>query len=90
MIRYLTLSEILELHRLIIELFGGIDGIRDKGGLESAIAQPRMTFDGDELYPTIAEKAVALGYSIIKNHPYLGDNNGAVGSALAWRELKER
>jgi death-on-curing protein len=40
MIRYLTLSEILELHRLIIELFGGIDGIRDKGGLEMAIAQP--------------------------------------------------
>ena len=59
--RYLTLSEVLELHRLIIDQSGGATGIRDLGGLESAIAQPRMTFAGTDLYPTIAEKASALG-----------------------------
>jgi death-on-curing protein len=60
-VRYLTLSEVLELHRQIIDQSGGATGIRDLGGLESAIAQPRMTFAGTDLYPTIAEKASALG-----------------------------
>jgi len=78
--RYLTLSEVLELHRHLIQTFGGADGIRDIGGLESAIAQPRMTFGGEELYPTIIEKSVAIGYSIIKNHPFV-DGNKRVGHA---------
>jgi death-on-curing protein len=46
--RYLTLNEILELYRRIIEQSGGAMGIRDVGALESALAQPRMTFGGDE------------------------------------------
>lgn len=58
MIRYLTLEEALELHRLALEQSGGLDGIRDFGGLESALAQPRMTFGGQDLYPSLAEKAV--------------------------------
>ena len=78
--RYLTLNEVLVLHRHLIQSSGGADGIRDIGGLESAIAQARMTFDGEELYPTIAEKTVALGYSIIKNHPFV-DGNKRVGHA---------
>ena len=49
MIRYLTLIEVLELYRKILEQSGGKLGIRDMGLLESAIAQPRMTFDGEEL-----------------------------------------
>ncbi len=57
---YLTTFETLELHRRIIEKSNGLPGVRDWDLLESAIAQPRMTFDGSELYPTIAEKAVAL------------------------------
>jgi len=78
--RYLTLNEVLALHTRLIQLSGGADGIRDIGKLESAIAQPRMTFGGEELYPTIAEKAVALGYSIIKNHPFV-DGNKRTGHA---------
>jgi prophage maintenance system killer protein len=38
MIRYLTLEEALELHRLALEQSGGLDGVRDLGGLESALA----------------------------------------------------
>ena len=57
--RYLTLNEVLELHSRLIQTSGGMDGIREVGGIESAIAQPRMTFGGDELYPTIVEKTVA-------------------------------
>ncbi|MCP4167281.1 MAG: type II toxin-antitoxin system death-on-curing family toxin [Chloroflexi bacterium] len=80
--RYLTLNEVLALHRRLIELSGGADGIRDISGLESAIAQPRMTFGGEELYPTVVEKAVALGYSIIKNHPFVDGNKRAGQAAM--------
>ena len=59
---------------------GGSAGIRDFGALESALAQPRMTFDGDELYPTIVDKAAALGFSLINNHPFV-DGNKRIGHA---------
>ena len=50
MIRYLALIEVLELHRKILEQSGGALSIRDLGLLESAIAQPRMTFGGEDLF----------------------------------------
>ena len=78
--RYLTLMEVLYLHRRIIEESTGMPGIRDLGLLESAIAQPRMTFDGRELYPTIVDKAAALGFSIVANHPFV-DGNKRTGHA---------
>jgi len=65
--RYLTLHEVLELYRRVIELGGGSMGIRDVNALESALAQPRMTFGGAELYPTIVEKASALGFALMKD-----------------------
>ena len=77
-IRYLTVSEVLELHRLALEQSGGADGVRDRGGLESALAQPAMTFDGQELYATIREKAAVLCFSLIMNHPFI-DGNKHVG-----------
>ena len=55
-------------------------GLRDRGAIESAVAQPEMTFGGDDLYPTIAEKAAALGHSLIQNHPFI-DGNKRVGHA---------
>jgi death-on-curing protein len=69
--RFLTLIEVLELHRRVIEQSGGAFGIRDVGLLESAIAQPRMTFGGEYLYSSLLEKAAALGFSIIMNHPFV-------------------
>ncbi|MGI2903357.1 type II toxin-antitoxin system death-on-curing family toxin [Tolypothrix sp. VBCCA 56010] len=78
--RYLTLQEVLELYHRIVEQSGGSAGISNMGGLESAIAQPQMTFAGEELYPTIVEKASALGFSLIKNHPFI-DGNKRIGHA---------
>lgn len=78
--RYISLSEVLELHRRIIEESGGLTGLRDLGGLESAIAQPHMTFGGRDLYPTLIEKAVALCFSLVQNHPFI-DGNKRVGHA---------
>jgi death-on-curing protein len=78
--RFLTLIEVLELHRRVIEQSGGAFGIRDMGLLESAIAQPQMTFGGEELYPSLLEKSAALGFSMIMNHPFV-DGNKRIGHA---------
>lgn len=78
--RFLTLSEVLELHRLLIIQFGGSLGLRDPGALESAVAQPHMTFGGEDLYPALADKAAALGFSLVRNHPFL-DGNKRIGHA---------
>ena len=78
--RYLTLSEALELHRRVIGQSGGALGILNLGALESALAQPRMTFAGVELYPSIVDKAATLGFSLIQNHPFL-DGNKRTGHA---------
>ncbi len=69
MMRFLTLNQLLIIHRGVIEQTGGSPGVRDHSALVSALAQTRMTFDGKDLYPTLVEKAAALGYSIILNHP---------------------
>ena len=63
--RYLTLIELLELHRRIIEQSGGTPGVRDLGLLESALTQPPMTFGGADLYPTLIEKSATLGFAVI-------------------------
>ncbi|MFM7676414.1 MAG: type II toxin-antitoxin system death-on-curing family toxin [Synechococcus sp.] len=62
MIRFLQLGEVLELHRQLIITSGGSPGLRDLGLLEAALSQPRLTFSGDDLYPTIIDKAVCLGF----------------------------
>jgi death-on-curing protein len=78
--RYLTLNEVLRLHQQVIQQSGGSGGVRDLGALESAVAQPRMTFNGQELYPTLIEKAASLGFSLIQNHPFI-DGNKRIGHA---------
>ena len=78
--RYLRLSQVLQLHRRIIDQSGGVVGILDLGLLESALRQPRMVFGGEELYPSLAEKASVLGFTIIHHHPFY-DGNKRTGHA---------
>ena len=59
---------------------GGSAGLRDLGALESAVAQPRMAFQAADLYPSVEEKAAALGFSLISNHPFI-DGNKRIGHA---------
>jgi len=79
-VRYLTLSEVLEVHRQVMAQSGGAEGLMHLPALESALAQPQMTFGGEELYPTLVDKAAALGYALIQNHPFL-DGNKRTGHA---------
>ena len=78
--RHLTVGEVLELYRRVMQQSGGAVGIRDVGALESAVAQPRMTFGGQHLYPDLIAQAAALGFSLICNHPFV-DGNKRVGHA---------
>lgn len=78
--RYLSVTEVLDLHRRLIETSGGSPGLRGRGALVSAVRQPQMQFGGEELYSSIAEKAAALGFALIQNHPFV-DGNKRVGHA---------
>lgn len=70
----------MEIYSRVMTQSGGSVEILDLGALESAVAQPRMTFNRKELYPTIFEKASALGFSLIQNHPFV-DGNKRTGHA---------
>ena len=79
-IRYLTLREALQLYERIIARSGGASGLLNPGALESALQQPRQTFGGEDLYPTLVDKAATLAFSLILNHPFL-DGNKRLGHA---------
>ena len=70
----ILLDDILALHKKSIGDYGGAQGIRDSGLLESAIARPFQTFEEKDLYPTFYEKTAALDESLIKNHPFIDGN----------------
>ena len=78
MIRYLTVDEILFIHKIGIEEHGGGDGILNRSAIESAVIQPQTAYFGQEQYPTLQAKAAALGFSLIMNHAFV-DGNKRVG-----------
>ena len=79
----LTLSEVVGLHEKLIAATGGSPGIRDIGLLESAVLSCSQTFGGEDLYPTILEKAARLAYAVCQNHPFVdGNKRVAVTSML--------
>lgn len=77
----IRIKEVEQLHKILIDKFGGSHGVRDKSALESAIARPFQTFDGKDLYPSILEKAASLIESILINHPFI-DGNKRTGYTL--------
>jgi death-on-curing protein len=79
-VRYLALSEVLRLHSDLVAEAGGATGVRDLGRIQAALAQPMATFDGDELYPTIVDKAAALGFALVQGHAFI-DGNKRIGHA---------
>jgi death on curing protein len=81
--RYLTLGEVVTLHRAVVTETGGADGIRDLGSLESAIAQPRATFDNVDLYPSVADKAASLAFGLAMNHPFVDGNKRIAHAAMS-------
>lgn len=77
--------DVLVIHQRQIERFGGLDGIRDEGLLDSALAQPQATFFGELLHPTIHQQAAAYLYHLAKNHPFLdGNKRTAFATTIAF------
>lgn len=77
--KILKKRQILLLHSVLIAESGGSDGVRDEGLLDSAVNTPFQTFSGQDLYPTVLEKAVRLGFGLILNHPFI-DGNKRIGT----------
>ena len=79
---FLDLDHMLRLHHSLIEHYGGIDGIRDVGLLQSALAMPQAAFGGQYLHQDLFEMAAAYLYHVVQNHPFL-DGNKRTGAASA-------
>ena len=79
---FLTLEEVLEIHRDEIERHGGTLGVRDNGLLESAVATPQSGFGGHYLHGDLYEMSAAYLFHLVQNHPFL-DGNKRVGAATA-------
>lgn len=71
---FLSLEQILAIHYDQINNYGGSHGIRDLSLLESAIHRPQASFMGEDIYPSIFDKAAALIHSLVLNHPFLDGN----------------
>ena len=79
---FLTLDEVVKIHRDQIERYGGSLGVRDWGLLQSAVAMPAASFGGQYLHSDIYEMAAAYLFHIIQNHAFI-DGNKRVGAVAA-------
>lgn len=84
---FLSLDEVTEIHRDMIERYGGSVGIRDMGLLQSAVAMPQASFGGQFLHTDLFEMVAAYLFHIVQNHPFV-DGNKRVGSMAAFTFLK--
>ena len=85
---FLVIDDVLEIHDLQLARYGGADGLRDPGLLESALAQPRATFDGDFVHDGLFAMAAAYLFHIVSNHPFLDGNKRTwLLSALVFLDL---
>lgn len=86
--KYLTPHQVLAIHDQMIKRFGGSNGLRDMGLFESAVMRPQASYDGNDLYENIFDKAAALLQSLLKNHPFVdGNKRTALASAGIFLKL---
>jgi len=86
--QFLSLEEILEIHSDLIISYGGASGIRDRNGLESAVAQVQSTFQGELLHSDIFQMAAAYVFHLSGNHPFLdGNKRVALAAGLVFLDL---
>lgn len=84
---WISAEDVILIHSRVIEGSGGLDGLRDRDGLEAAISAPMQTFDGKELYPTDLEKIARLGFGLASNHAFV-DGNKRIGAMMTQLLLK--
>ncbi len=79
---YFSKDDIIFIHSKLISDYGGSNGIRDEGMLESAINTPLQTFDGIDLYFFETDKIARLSYSLVMDHPFFDGNKRIAAAAL--------
>jgi len=80
---FLTLDEIVAIHLNQIQRYGGTEGVRDWGLLQSAVAMPQASFGGQFLHSDVFELAAAYLFHLVQNHPFV-DGNKRVGAVAAY------
>ncbi len=80
--RFISISQVLDIHQDEINSFGGTSGVRDEGLLDSALAQAQATFGGELLHPTIYDQAAAYLYHLAMNHPFIDGNKRAAFAVM--------
>ncbi|WP_418598485.1 type II toxin-antitoxin system death-on-curing family toxin [Phascolarctobacterium succinatutens] len=78
---WVSADDVIALHSKIIKKTGGIDGVRDRSGLEAAVAAPLQSFGGEDFYPANIEKIARLGYGLAANHAFI-DGNKRIGALM--------
>ena len=78
---WVSADDVVALHSKIIKKTGGIDGVRDRFGLEAAVAAPLQSFSGEDFYPTTIDKIARLGYGLAANHAFI-DGNKRIGALM--------
>lgn len=84
---WISAEDVILIHSRVIEGSGGLDGLRDRDGLEAAVSAPMQTFDGKELYPADLEKIARLGFGLASNHAFV-DGNKRIGAMMTQLLLK--
>ena len=75
----LSKAQVIMIHEQLIKETGGASGLRDEGMLESALNTPFQTFGGEDVYPSLQQKAARLCFGLVKNHPFV-DGNKRIGA----------
>lgn len=75
----LSKPQILLLHEQLVEATGGSSGLRDEGMLDSALNAPFQTFGGEDVYPSLQQKAARLCFGLVNNHPFI-DGKKRIGA----------
>lgn len=88
---HLTVDIVEEIYAEAIQQFGGLDGVRDRALLESAVAAPQATFGGESVFKDIVEVAAAYLFYVCRNHPFLdGNKRAALGACIVFLRLNGR
>ena len=88
MIRFLTLETVLEQQELQLALYGGMNGVRERGLLDSALAQPMASFGGQYLHTDLYQMAAAYLYHLALNHAFIdGNKRIATAATLLFLEI---
>lgn len=84
MIKYLTIDKAIEIHDSLVAKYGGLQGVRDRGLLESALAMPMTALFNAEMYPSVFDKAACYLFFIATNHPFVDGNKRTATACCLW------